>query len=45
MLKWVRAAAAQVETQHPKNIAEIVMIDEFWHFVNGKKRNIDMESH
>ena len=37
VLKWVRAAAAQVEPQQAKNIAEIVMIDEFWHFVNGKK--------
>ena len=37
VLKWVRAAAAQVEPQHSKNSAEIVMIDEFWHFVNGKK--------
>jgi transposase-like protein len=37
VLKWVRAAAAQIEAQAPAQKPDIVMIDEFWHFVNGKK--------
>ncbi len=36
VLKWIRQAAAQVQST-PKEEAEIVMVDEFWHFVNGKK--------
>lgn len=35
-LKWIRKAAGTVETS-PVEKAEIVMVDEFWHFVNGKK--------
>ena len=38
VLKWVRSAALSVE-DHPKiSSSDIVMIDELWHFVNGKKR-------
>ena len=36
VLKWIRAAAAQA-TLEPSETAKIVMIDEFWTFVNGKK--------
>ena len=35
-LKWIRKAAGTIETP-PAEKAEIVMVDEFWHFVNGKK--------
>lgn len=37
VLKWTRAAAAQIAFQAPRKNPEIVMVDEFWHFVNGKK--------
>ncbi len=37
VLKWVRSAAAQINPPDKINEAEVVMIDEFWHFVNGKK--------
>ena len=36
VLKWIKAAAARVE-EEKRSSAEIVMVDEFWHFVNGKK--------
>ena len=36
VLKWIRSAAAQIQ-EAPKKKAEVVMVDEFWHFVNGKK--------
>ena len=36
-LKWVRSAAAQINPPDNVNEPEVVMIDEFWHFVNGKK--------
>ena len=37
VLKWVKASAAQIEPPEQTKKPEIVMIDEFWHFVNGKK--------
>jgi hypothetical protein len=37
VLKWVKSAAAQIEPSDSRPSPEIVMIDEFWHFVNGKK--------
>ena len=39
VLKWVKLAAVQVElqVQVSRQSSEIVMVDEFWHFVNGKK--------
>ena len=37
VLKWVRAAALNVEPLSPTRSSDIVMIDEVWHFVNGKK--------
>jgi transposase len=36
VLKWIRCAAAQIQ-EPKKETPEIVMVDEFWHFVNGKK--------
>lgn len=36
VLKWIRQAAAQIQ-EVPQESAEVVMVDEFWHFVNGKK--------
>ncbi len=36
VLKWMRKVAETIETP-PQERAEIVMVDEFWHFVNGKK--------
>ena len=44
VLKWMRGAAGRLDFPKPKK-AEIVMLDEFWHFVNGKKRYLDLESH
>lgn len=37
VLKWVRTAALNVEPVSPIGSSDIVMIDEVWHFVNGKK--------
>jgi transposase len=37
VLKWVRAAAIEVQPLHSVSSSDIVMIDEVWHFVNGKK--------
>lgn len=38
VLKWVRAAALEVPPVSNVAESDIVMIDEMWHFVNGKKR-------
>jgi transposase len=37
VLKWIRAAAVEAEPLTPIAQSDIVMIDEVWHFVNGKK--------
>lgn len=37
VLKWIRAAALSAEASSPVASSDIVMIDEMWHFVNGKK--------
>ena len=39
VLKWVRAAGAEAPKPEPKSDSRIVMIDEMWHFVNGKKKS------
>ena len=44
VLKWIRRAASSLETLAPQK-AEVVMVDEFWHFVNGKKQNLDVKRH
>lgn len=38
VLKWVRKEADLIEDFNPHAESKIVMIDEMWHFVNGKKR-------
>ena len=38
VLKWVRKEADLIEDSSPYAESKIVMIDEMWHFVNGKKR-------
>lgn len=37
VLKWVRAAALDAAPLNSTCASDIVMIDEVWHFVNGKK--------
>lgn len=37
VLKWIRAAALSAEAPSPVVSSDVVMIDEMWHFVNGKK--------
>lgn len=37
VLKWVRAAALEVKPINSVPDSNIVMIDEVWHFVDGKK--------
>ena len=36
VLKWIRQAASQIK-ETPQESAEVVMVDEFWSFVDGKK--------
>lgn len=38
VLKWVRKEADLIEDIPAHAESKIVMIDEMWHFVNGKKR-------
>lgn len=38
VLKWIRKEADLIEEIPPHADSKIVMIDEMWHFVNGKKR-------
>lgn len=38
VLKWIRREAQGIEERSAKADSKIVMIDEMWHFVNGKKR-------
>jgi transposase-like protein len=35
VLKWIRKTSSEISL--PKQEAEIVQMDEVWHFVNGKK--------
>ena len=37
VLKWIRGAALGIEEGSSVSSSDIVMIDELWHFVNGKK--------
>ena len=37
VLKWIRAAALSADRPSPVYSSNVVMIDEMWHFVNGKK--------
>jgi transposase-like protein len=38
VLKWIRREAEGIRDSQMKSASDIVMIDEMWHFVNGKKR-------
>lgn len=38
VLKWIRKEADLIEDTSSHAESKIVMIDEMWHFVNGKKR-------
>jgi IS1 family transposase/transposase-like protein len=40
VLKWIRKAAQKAEPLNPKSDSGIVMIDEMWHFVNGKENKV-----
>ena len=37
VLKWVKAESLKPLPLDPKSESGIVMVDEMWHFVNGKK--------
>jgi len=37
VLKWIKAAALEAKPINPVSESGIVMINEVWHFVNGKK--------
>jgi hypothetical protein len=37
VLKWIKAAALNIEPLTGRSSSDIVMIDEMWHFINGKK--------
>ena len=37
VLKWIRKAALEIPDMTSKCKAEVVILDELWHFVNGKK--------
>ena len=40
VLYWIRDAAKDAKELNPKSDSSIVMLDEMWHFVNGKKNKI-----
>jgi transposase-like protein len=42
--KWVRAAGEDAPAPAARSVANIVQIDEMWHFVNGKKQGLALES-
>lgn len=44
VLKWVRSYAQNIELPQ-EGKAELVQIDELWHFVNGKKYFMYMACH
>lgn len=37
VLKWIKVAALNIEPLTGRSSSDIVMIDETWHFINGKK--------
>jgi transposase-like protein len=45
VLKWIKKYADEIEEPAEKNKSEVIQIDEVWHFVNGKKHFMDLESH
>jgi hypothetical protein len=42
--KWVRKYAESLERPEVSESYKTIIIDEMWHFVNGKKQNLDPES-
>lgn len=49
VLKWIRKASDKLEadpSRSPKTTdkATLIQVDKMWHFVNGKKQNLDRES-
>lgn len=40
VMKWIRQEGQGIETAVPHAESGVVMIDEMWHFVNGKKKNV-----
>lgn len=40
VLKWIRQAAHNVEPLNPKSDSGVIILDEVWHFVNGKDNEI-----
>ena len=45
VLKWIRQEGNQLKDPVPRAESEIVMMDEMWHFVNGKKKSLGVASH
>ena len=45
VLKWIKSAALKVKSPNIGAESDIVMSDEVWHFVNGKKQNLALESY
>ena len=45
VLKWVRKEAETIKEPSSKAKSGIVMIDEMWHFVNGKKQAMALARH
>ena len=43
VLKWIRAEADKIADLKPHAESGIVMIDEMWHFISGKKRHLTKE--
>lgn len=37
VLKWVRKEAQQIKEPSSRTDSGVVMIDEMWHYINGKK--------
>lgn len=44
VLKWIRQEGSQLKDPVPHAESGIVMMDEMWHFVNGKKKSLVVAS-
>jgi len=40
VLKWIRKSAQDTQPLNPKSDSGVVMLDEMWHFVNGKENKV-----
>ena len=45
VLKWVRKEGEKIKAPSPQAQSGIVLLDELWHFVKGKKKSLDLASH